>query len=131
LKICEERKFSEIPKKSVISLRRITVARMGKIDDFIKQHSIRPSDCLYHTSRSIRNKKNQMAGKIRVLAAKSDSIARVEYKCPECLYEGYVEQEWKRPFAIKCQKCGAKITVPKMKDQAKKELKAENAAMKD
>jgi len=103
---------------------------MGKIDDFIKQNSIKPSDCLYHTNRDVKNKKGVAGGKMRVLAPKSDSIARVEYKCPECLSEGYIEQKWERPFSIKCEKCGVKIGVPKMKEQAKKELKAENKAKK-
>ena len=39
-------------------------------------------------------------------------------------------KKWERPFSIKCEKCGVKIGVPKMKEQAKKELKAENKAKK-
>ncbi|MDI6720987.1 MAG: hypothetical protein QMD85_01260 [Candidatus Aenigmarchaeota archaeon] len=101
---------------------------MSKIDDYIRENAVKPSDCLYHTNRTVRNKKNQMTGKMRVLAPKSDGIARVEYKCPECLNEGYLEQEWKRPFSVNCQKCKTKITVPKMKDQAKKEMKADKKA---
>lgn len=103
---------------------------MGKIDDFVEKNAIKPSDCHYHTARSVMSRKGEMSGKIRVLAAKVDNIARVEYKCPECLHDGYLEQEWRRPFSIKCQKCGIKITVPKMKQQAKKEFKAANKAGK-
>jgi len=98
---------------------------MSKIDDYVAKNKIRPSDCHYHTNRTVRNTKNQMTGTIRVLAAKADNIARVEYKCPECLHEAYAEQEWKRPFYIKCEKCSHKITVPKMREQAKKEAKAD------
>ena len=99
---------------------------MTKIDDYIRENAVKPRDCLYHTNRSALNKAGKGTGKIRVLAAK-DGIARVEYKCPECGHEAYTEQEWKRPFYVKCEKCGFKITVPKMRQQFKKEQKAENA----
>ena len=97
---------------------------MSKIQDFIAKNSIKPSDCLYHTNRTIRNKEKQPTGSIRVLATK-DGKARVEYKCPECFHSDYAEQEWKRPFSVRCEKCGLKITVPKLREQAKKEAKAE------
>jgi peptide subunit release factor 1 (eRF1) len=96
----------------------------SKIQQYIIQNKILPKDCLYHTNRTIKNKKNQPTGSIRVLATK-DKIARVEYTCPECEHKAYTEQEWKRPFYVKCAKCNNKISVPKMKDQAKKELKNE------
>lgn len=96
---------------------------MSKIDDYIKQNSVKPSDCLYHTNRTALNKSGATAGRIRVLALKSDSIARCEYACPECKYEAYAEQPWKRPFSVKCEKCGYRINVPKLKQQFKKEIK--------
>lgn len=104
----------------------MNVIAMSKIDDIIKEKSLKPSDCLYHTNRSALNKANKPTGKIRVLATQ-DSVAHVEYKCPECSHEAYTEQPWSRPFYVKCSKCGFRMSVPKMKDQFKKEMKAENA----
>ena len=96
---------------------------MSKIQEYVQKNGIKPSDCLYHTQRSARNSKGEPAGKMRVLVPKADSTARVEYTCPECSHEAYAEQEWKRPFSIKCEKCGYKMTVPKMKAEFKKEQK--------
>lgn len=96
-----------------------------KIDEYVKQNSIKPSDCIYHTNRSTRDSKGGFTGKIRVLVPKADSIARCEYVCPECKHAAYAEQEWKRPFSIKCEKCGYRISVPKMKQEFKKEMKKE------
>lgn len=101
------------------------MAELKKIQEYVEQHNIKPSDCLYHTQRSVKNKKGQMAGKIRVLVTKSDGRARAEYICPECGNYGYVEAEWKRPFSVRCEKCQAKIGVPKMKNEAKRQLKGQ------
>ena len=97
---------------------------MSKIDDFVKQHGVKPSDCLYHTNRTAASKSGKPSGSIRVLVPKSDGIARCEYICPECGHADYTEQEWKRPFSIKCAKCDFRITVPKMKQAFKKEMKS-------
>ena len=93
---------------------------MGKIDDYIAKHKLTPKTIAYHTNRSIKPK-----GKIRVLAGK-DQIARVEYECPKCSHKDYTETEWTRPFAVKCSGCGFRITVPKLKQQIKREQKMEN-----
>ena len=98
---------------------------LKKIQEFVAEKGLKPSDCLYHTYRNSKNSKNEPTGKIRVLVPKSDSIARVEYICPECGHYAYTEQELKRPFSLKCEKCGFRITVPKMKQEFKKEQKAE------
>ncbi|MEM7819218.1 MAG: hypothetical protein QXD48_00105 [Candidatus Aenigmatarchaeota archaeon] len=98
---------------------------MSKIQEFIEKNKIKPSDCIYHTNRTVKNSKKQLTGKIRVLVAKSDMIARCEYICPECKHEGYKETEWKRPFYVKCEKCNFKISVPRMRDEAKKEMKSD------
>lgn len=98
---------------------------LKKIQEYIVKHNIKPSDCLYHTQRTVKNSKKEPSGKIRVLVPKSDGKARAEYICPECGFYGYTETEWKRPFFVKCEKCGFKISVPKMRGKAKKEFKAE------
>lgn len=97
--------------------------RLKRIQDYIKQTGITPSGCLYHTWRDAKNAKGQRAGAIRVLVPKSDGLARCEYICPECQHYGYVKQEWKRPFSVRCKKCGFKISVPRMRDEAKRELR--------
>lgn len=99
---------------------------MSKIQDYIVKNNIKPKECVYHTWRDAKNKKNMPTGKIRVLVPPNSATAMVEYTCPECKHSAYVEQPWKRPFGVKCE-CGFKITVPKMKDEAKRDAKAENA----
>ncbi len=96
---------------------------LKKIQEYVQKNNINPSECLYHTQRSIKNKKGEVTGKLRVLVPKTDGKARTEYICPECGAYGYQETEWKRPFYFKCEKCQAKKGVPKMKAEAKSELK--------
>jgi len=96
---------------------------MGKIQEFIAKNGILPKECVYHTWRDTKNLKGEPTGKIRVLVPPASVTAMIEYKCPECGHEAYKEQEWKRPFSTKCDKCGDKITVPKMKQEAKREFK--------
>ncbi len=100
---------------------------MGKIQDFVIENKIKPKECVYHTWRDAKNKKLEPTGKIRVLVPPQSDTAMVEYTCPECKHEAYTEQPWKRPFGVKCEKCGFKVTVPKMKAEAKREAKADNA----
>jgi DNA-directed RNA polymerase subunit RPC12/RpoP len=99
---------------------------MSKIIAYIQEHNLKPSECVYHTWRTLKNKAGKPCGKIRVLVPQN-SLARVEYECPECGHEAYIEKEWKRPFSVTCEKCNFRIRAPKMKDQAKKEVKAEVA----
>src|SRR3989338_451235 len=100
---------------------------MGKIDDYVKAHNCKPKQLAYHTWRDAKNAEKKPTGKILILVDK-DMVARVEYTCPECKHQAYAEQPWKRPFSIKCAKCSFKITVPKMKDEAKREAKAAKPA---
>ena len=104
---------------------------MGKIQDYIVKNNIKPKECGYHTMRDTKNAKGEPTGKIRVLVPPHSTTAMVEYTCPECKHAGYEEQEWKRPFKMKCDKCGFLMTVPKMKQEAKREAKAANAKSKD
>lgn len=85
-----------------------------RIDSIIKEKNLKASQCVYHTMRLLEN-----GGKMRVLVL-PDNIARTEYVCPKCGFCGYSETQWKRPFSVKCEKCGATIKVPKLK--GKKEL---------
>ena len=96
---------------------------LKKIEEMIRK-GISPSEVRYHTWRKLSNRKGEIAGELRVLVLKKDGIARVEYVCPYCGEYGYLEKEWKRPFRFKCEHCGKTIRVPKMKEQAKREMKA-------
>lgn len=96
---------------------------LKKIQEYVQKNNILPKDCDYHTQRSVKNSKGQTTGKIRVLAI--HGRAMVEYVCPGCSHYGYVEQEWKRPFFTKCEKCGFKMSVLKMRQEFKKEQKRE------
>lgn len=96
---------------------------MSKIQDYILKNNVKSSDCTYHTWRDVKNAERQIAGKIRILVPKGSSNAMVEYTCPECKHAAYVEQEWKRPFFVKCGKCGFRITVSKLKKEALKDAK--------
>lgn len=99
---------------------------MGKIQDFIIEHKVTPKQCVYHTWREVKSKDGKKTGKMRVLVPPQSETAMVEYTCPECQHTGYTEQPWKRPFGVKCEKCNARLTVPKLRDQAKREAKKGN-----
>lgn len=95
----------------------------GKIVEKIKKGEIGKGNLLYHTVREVENSEGEKTGNIRVLAMKEDEIARTEYICPECQNHGYIEKEWKRPFSVKCENCGNRIKVPRIKDKVKRERK--------
>ena len=86
-----------------------------KIDGIIKQRSLKPADCEYHTLRALENN-----GKIRALVVKGESVVHVESICPKCGNYEYHEQEWKPvskkvKLETKCPKCGNVIKVEKLK----------------
>ena len=74
----------------------------------------------YITNRSIRGKSGQ-AGNIAIRVPKGSDIADVRYRCPECQHTEMTQQEWRRPFSVKCSKCGFLIRVPRLKDEIKKD----------
>ncbi len=98
---------NERPKKPQNSFE--VILMFDKISKFVAENRIKPSDCAYHTLRNLEN-----GGKMRVLVW-NDSIARTEYVCPKCGFYSYEELQWKRPFSVKCAKCGLVIKVPKLK----------------
>jgi Fe2+ or Zn2+ uptake regulation protein len=89
-----------------------------RIANLIKEKNLKPSNCVYHTLRTLENN-----GKIRVLVLK-DQIARCEYICPKCGHYGYCEKEWKRPFSVKCDGCNFTIKVPRLRDEIKRKTKS-------
>ena len=102
----------------------VAMTEFNKIQSMVKEKGIASRDCEYHTQRNIEGGK----GKIRILALKADMIAHVEYICPHCQKYGYDEYPWKRPFSFKCKNCDKKISVPKLKEQFKREQKKANKA---
>ena len=103
----------------------------GEIQKIIQERKLKPSDCAYHTWRDLSNKDGAYTGKVRILVFKGESKARVEYKCPHCLNEGYLEKTWEKPFSFECQKCGAVIKIMKLREEFKKDQKkAQRAAEK-
>lgn len=91
---------------------------LTKIREFIQKNNIQLKDCDYYTQRKLG--KN---GKIKVLVI--NGKAQVEYICPHCGNCEYLKKEWKRPFLVKCSKCGKSIKVQKMRYLIKKERKIE------
>ncbi len=100
-------------------------SRMKKIAEMIKKKGIKPSDCAYHTWREPLNKEKKPSGSIRILVKKGETDANCEYICPECEHYEFIRQEWKKPFNVKCSNCGFLLRISKLKDQIKKENKAE------
>lgn len=81
-----------------------------KISNIIKERNLKPSDCTYHTLRNLEN-----GGRIRVLVISGETNATAEYICPKCGHYGIEVKIWKRPFSVRCEKCGKVIKVPKLK----------------
>ncbi len=79
----------------------------------------------YITNRTLLNKAGEEKGNMAVLVPNDSSTARVKYRCPECSHQEQTEQEWKRPFNVKCSGCGFLMRLPKLKDEVKKEKNRE------
>jgi peptide subunit release factor 1 (eRF1) len=85
----------------------------------------------YVTNRTLENRNGEVKGRIKVLVPNDSETAQVDYVCPECGFSAHNEQEWKRPFVVVCSKCGAKLKIPKLKDDIKKDkLRAKKKAEK-
>lgn len=84
----------------------------------------------YITTRTLENSKGEAKGKVRILKLVENSFAQVEFKCPECGFEGKWEEAWKEPFVqgkginqkfnLKCKKCNFSIKLLKLKKEIKK-----------
>jgi peptide subunit release factor 1 (eRF1) len=77
----------------------------------------------YITNRTLLNKAGEEKGNIAVMVPNDSSMAKVRYRCPECGHSEQGEQEWKRPFSLKCSGCGHPMKLPRLKDEIKKEKK--------
>ncbi|MCD6477044.1 MAG: hypothetical protein J7K26_02675 [Candidatus Aenigmarchaeota archaeon] len=89
-----------------------------KISEIIKKKNLKPTDCEYHTLRTLEN-----GGKLRALVTKAEpNVLHVEYICPKCSHYGYKVMEYKKVskaakirFRVECDKCHFKIKVEKLK----------------
>ncbi|MBI4163809.1 MAG: hypothetical protein HY512_03025 [Candidatus Aenigmarchaeota archaeon] len=79
------------------------------------------------SNRTLKNKKGEDAGRLKVLVRTGTTVAETSYKCPECFHEEQLNLEWQRPLVVTCSKCANKIKMEKLKDEIKKEKKKEKA----
>ena len=79
----------------------------------------------YISNRVLKNKAEQERGWIKVRVPNGSNTAEGFYKCPECENQDKVKQEFKRPFNVKCGKCGFLMRMSKLKDEIKKEKQKE------
>jgi ssDNA-binding Zn-finger/Zn-ribbon topoisomerase 1 len=81
----------------------------------------------YVTNRTLLDRAGNEKGRIAVLVRNDSSEAEVRYTCPECRFSEQTRKPWKRPFSLKCGKCGFLIRISKLRDEIKREKKAERA----
>ena len=81
----------------------------------------------YITNRILLNKAGEEKGNIAVMVPNDSSTAKLRYRCPECGHKENGEQEWKRPFNVKCAGCSHLMRLAKLKDEAKREKKKAQA----
>ncbi|MBN1896482.1 MAG: hypothetical protein JW789_02015 [Candidatus Aenigmarchaeota archaeon] len=84
----------------------------------------------YVTNRTLRNKAEEDKGRIKVLVPLDSDTAQVDYICPECGHSEHTEQEWIRPFIVKCSNCSISMKIPKLKEEIKKEKDREKRKAK-
>ena len=84
----------------------------------------------YVSNRGLKNQKGEDAGRLQVLVKVNSTMADVKYKCPECLKEAQKQQEWKKPFNVKCDQCGNLMRLAKLLAAFKKEKKAEKERLR-
>lgn len=74
----------------------------------------------YITNRTLQNKSGEEKGKLKIFVRTGSETAEGEYVCPECGNNGDINQVFKRPFSVKCSKCGFLLKVPKLKGKKAK-----------
>ena len=82
----------------------------------------------YITNRTLLNEAGEEKGNVAVMVPNGTDMAKVRYRCPECSHSEQLEQEWKRPFSVKCSGCGLMMRLARLKDEVKKEKKAARGA---
>ncbi len=84
----------------------------------------------YITTRDLQGSSGQNSGKIRILKTKEENEANIQVTCPECGNNEQRKEAWTEPFVtgtgankkfnLSCNKCGFKMTMLKLKKEAKK-----------
>ena len=69
----------------------------------------------YVTNRTLLSKAGEEKGRIRVMVKKGSDTAEGDYECPECDNKGKINQVFKRPLSVRCEKCGFLMRLPKLK----------------
>jgi len=76
------------------------------------------NDFSFFTRRKLENKEGETMGRATVAVPKGTTIAQVEYECPLCGEEGYVETEFVRAksktFKFRCEHCTKVVRLPKL-----------------
>ncbi|MEM5829596.1 MAG: hypothetical protein QW040_02760 [Candidatus Aenigmatarchaeota archaeon] len=74
----------------------------------------------YITTRDLQNSAGQTKGKVRVIVLKGESIANIELICPECGQAQKKKQEFKIPLDLRCEKCGFRVKLQRLRKEIKK-----------
>ncbi len=69
----------------------------------------------YITCRTVANRSGEEKGRVKAFVRNGSDNIEGEYKCPECENKGKINQIFKRPINIKCEKCGFLMRLPKLK----------------
>lgn len=69
----------------------------------------------YITNRTILNKAGEETGRIQAMVKEGSDNVEGKYICAECKHEGQINQPFKRPLSVKCEKCGFLMRLPKLK----------------
>jgi len=74
----------------------------------------------YVTNRTLASKDGREdAGRVKVFVKNDSDMLEGEYKCPECGNEGKINQDFKRPIKVRCEKCEHLMKLPKLKGKKK------------
>ncbi|MFH1978054.1 MAG: hypothetical protein ABIJ92_01900 [Candidatus Aenigmatarchaeota archaeon] len=79
----------------------------------------------YITKRVLKDKDGLDKGRIVVIVRTGSDMAEVDYTCPECEKAEHIEVPWVRPFKTRCTGCNCLMKITKLKDDIKREKKAE------
>lgn len=78
------------------------------------------SEMDYFTNRSLENKAGEIKGRVLMFRIKGEREFHVDLKCAECgEVQTFLEVFEKRPYRVKCQKCGNSFVIEKLNKKAK------------
>lgn len=78
---------------------------------------IKKGDLIYFTRRKLENSEGKETGKVIIWRFKNDEKYKYVLLCPFCMEKQSEEAEFKRrPYRLRCKKCGKSITIKRLKD---------------